>query len=110
MNLAPILPTARPLFRDVRHSQIQHLKQAVIRGEHGLGFRDLSKLTVESLNRICGVNQPPELLRELEIGTEIRPVGPPGLRNLGVLLIPMLRKNVQSVQRSGLVYCTIDGL
>lgn len=74
MNLAPILPTARPLFRDVRHSQIQHLKQAVIRGEHGFGFRDLSKLTVESLNRICGVNQPPELLRELEIGTEIRPV------------------------------------
>ena len=57
VNLAPILPAARPLFRDVQHSQIQHFQQAVIRGEHGFGFRDLPELTVEALNRICGVNQ-----------------------------------------------------
>ena len=58
VNSAPILTSASPLFRDVHHCQIQHLKQAVIRREDGLCFGYLAKLAVEAFYRIGRINQP----------------------------------------------------
>ena len=50
------------------------------------------------------------LLRVLEIGTEIGPVGPPGLGGFLAFLVPALLKGVQSIQGCLLVYSGIDRL
>ena len=55
MDQAPILPPSRPLLRDVYHGQIEHLEQAVVHGENGLGFRHLTELAVKALNGVGGV-------------------------------------------------------
>lgn len=73
MNHATVLPPSGPLFRNV-----QHLEQAVVRGEHGFGLGHLAQLPVEALNGIGGVDQPPYLLRVLEVGAQIGPVFLPG--------------------------------
>ena len=50
INLPPVLPAARPLFRDDDHGEVQHLEQAVVGGENKLGFDDFSELPVEIFN------------------------------------------------------------
>lgn len=40
----------------------------------------------------------------LEIGTQIGPIIPPGLRNFGVFLVPSLSEGVQCVQSGRLIY------
>ena len=87
MDHTPVLPTSGPLFRNVYHGQIQHFQQTVIRREYGFGFRHLAELPVEPLNCVGGIDQPADFLRVFEIGTQIRPVGPPGLGDLGVFLV-----------------------
>ncbi len=89
MNHAPVLPAAGPLFRDVDHRQIQHFEKAVIGRKHGFRLGYLPELTVKAFNRVGRIDQPSERLRKLEIGTEICPVTPPRLRNLGVFLVPV---------------------
>ena len=81
---APILAPSCPFSGNVHHGQIQHFQQAVIRGENGLGLGHLPQLAVEALNGVGGINQPPYLLGIFEIGTQIRPVVPPGTGNLRV--------------------------
>ena len=63
-----------PLFGDVQHGEIQHLEQAVICQENSLGFSHLTQLPIEAFYGIGRINQPPKLLRELEICAEICPV------------------------------------
>ena len=77
--LAPVLMVAGPLFRDVLHCQIQHLEKAVICRKYGFCLGNFPQLTVESFNCIGGIDQLSQLLRELEICAEIRPVFVPGL-------------------------------
>ena len=79
IDSAPVLTATGPLFRDVLHSQIQHLEKAVIGRKYGLRFGNFLELTVEAFNGIGRINQLPKLLRELEICAEIRPVFVPGL-------------------------------
>ena len=79
VDAAPVLTATGPLFRDVLHSQIQHLEKAVICRKYGFCFGNFPKLTVESFDCIGGIDQLPKLLRKLEIGAEIRPVFVPGL-------------------------------
>ncbi len=74
---APVLAPACPLCGDIHHRQIQHLKQTVIGRKYRFGFRDLAKLPVEAFNGVGGINQPPDLLWELEVCAEIRPILPP---------------------------------
>ena len=97
VNSAPILTSASPLFRDVHHCQIQHLKQAVIRREDGLCFGYLAKLAVEAFYRIGRINQLSQFLWVFKIGAEICPVISPGGRNLRIFPIPFGRKGVQSI-------------
>ena len=80
VNSTPVLTASSPLFHDVIHSQIQHLEKAVISRKYGLCLSYFLELSVEALYGICGINQLPKLLRELEIGAEIRPILIPGLR------------------------------
>ena len=68
MDHAPVLAPSGPFSCNVHHGQIQHLQQAVVGGKNGLGFRHLPKLAVEALNGVGGVNQPADLLGELEVG------------------------------------------
>ena len=79
IDSAPVLTAASPFFRDVLHSQIQHFEKAVICRKYGLGFRDLLQLAIEAFYGIGRIDQLPQLLRELEICAEIRPVFVPGL-------------------------------
>ena len=79
VDAAPILTATGPLFRDVLHSQIQHLEKAVICRKYGFCLGNFPQLTVESFNCIGGIDQLSQLLRELEICAEIRPVFVPGL-------------------------------
>ena len=95
---APVLPPACPFLRNIHHGQIQHFQKAVVCGEHGFGLGHLPELAVEALNGVGGVDQPPDLLGELEIDAQIGPILPPGPRDLGVFLVPALREGIQSVQ------------
>ena len=57
MDLSPVLPVSGPFFRDIHGCQIQHFQKAVIRRKYRLAFGHFPKLTVESFNGICGINQ-----------------------------------------------------
>ena len=48
VDAAPVLSATSPFFRDVLHSQIQHLEKAVISWKYGLCLGYFSKLTVEA--------------------------------------------------------------
>lgn len=74
MYHTPILPSAGPFFCNIHHGKIEHFEQAVVGRKHRFGFRDLAKLTVERLDRVRSIDQPPDLLRKLEIRTEISPI------------------------------------
>ena len=89
---APVLPSASPFLRNIHHGKIQHFQQAVICGEHGFCLGHFPKLTVEALDGIGRIDQAANLLGVLEIGAEMWPVIPPGLRDFGVFLIPMFGK------------------
>ena len=67
VDTAPVLTAAGPLFRDVLHSQIQHLEKAVICRKYGFCLGNFPELTVESFDCIGGVDQLSQLLRKLEI-------------------------------------------
>ena len=79
VDAAPVLSATSPFFRDVLHSQIQHFEKAVIGREYGLCLSHFLQLTVEAIYGIGSIYQLSELLRELEICAEIRPVFIPGL-------------------------------
>jgi len=68
VDRAPVLPPACPLLRDVHHGEIEHLEKAVVGGKDGFRFGHFPKLAVEALDGVGGVDQPPQLLRILEIG------------------------------------------
>ena len=79
IDAAPVLTATGPFFRDVLHSQIQHLKKAVISRKYGLCLSHFLQLTVEAFYGIGRIYQLSELLWELEICAEIWPVFVPGL-------------------------------
>ena len=79
VDAAPILTATSPLFRDVLHSQIQHLEKAVISRKYGLCLSHFLQLPVEAFYGIGRIDQLSELLWELEVSAEIRPVFVPGL-------------------------------
>ena len=91
---APVLPSASPFLRNIHHGKIQHFQQTVIRRKHGFCLGHLPKLAVKALDGIGRIDQTANLLGVLEIGAEIRPVIPPGLRDFGVFLIPMFGKGI----------------
>ena len=74
VDAAPVLSATSPFFRDVLHSQIQHLEKAVICRKYGLGFGDLFQLAIEAFYGIGSIDQLSQFLRELEICAEIRPI------------------------------------
>ena len=53
---APVLSPAGPFFRNVHHGQIEHLEEAVVRREDGLGFGHFSELAVEAPNGVSGID------------------------------------------------------
>ncbi len=79
IDTAPVLSTTGQFFRDVLHSQIQHFEKAVIDLEYGLCLGHFLQLTIEAFYGIGRIYQLSELLWELEISAEIRPVFVPGL-------------------------------
>ena len=101
-------PLPSPLFRNVYHGPIQHFQQVVTRGKDGLGLGHLVQLAVKTIDGIGSVDQSANLLGVLEIGAEISSVGPPGLRDFRVFLVPALPKGVQSIQGGLLVHSGID--
>ena len=74
IDLAPVLTATCPLFRDVLHSQIQHFEKAIIGRKYRLCLSHFLELSVEAFYGIGRIDQLTQLLRELEIGAEIRPV------------------------------------
>ena len=66
-DLPPILTVACPFFRDIHHRQIHHFQETVIRLEEGFVFGHFSQLAVESFDRVCGIDQPTNWLRILEV-------------------------------------------
>ncbi len=95
---APILTPPSSFPGNVHHGQIQYFQQAVIGGEYGLGLGHLAKLAVKAFNSVGGIDQPPNFLRILEISAEIGPVIPSGTGNLGIFLVPVLRKSPRCVE------------
>ena len=114
MDAAPVLPPTRPLFRNIHHRQIQHFQQTVVCRENALGFCNLPQLPVKALDRVRGIDQTADFLRIFEVGAEVRPVFLPrfcdlGIFDLGIFIVPILRKSLQSVQSSLFVHCCIHG-
>ena len=108
MNDAPILPPSRPFLRDVHYGEIQHFQQAVIRRKNRLGFGDLAKLAIEAFDGVGRVDQPANLLRELEIRAQIRPVFSLGSGDPGILLAPGCFKRVQGAECRWLIHRGIN--
>ena len=67
VDLPPVLPVSCPFLSDIHSRKIQHFQKTVIRRENSLAFGYFPQLTVESFNRIGGLNQAPYCLRVLEI-------------------------------------------
>ena len=88
-------------------SCIQHFQQTVVCLENALGFCNLPQLPVKALDRVRGIDQTADLRRIFEVGAEVRPVFPPRLCDLGIFIVPILRKSLQSVQSSLFVHCCI---
>ena len=107
MDAAPVLPPTRPLFRNIHHRQIQHFQQTVVCRENALGFCNLPQLPVKAIDRVRGIDQTADLLRIFEVGAEVRPVFQSRLCDLGIFIVPILRKSLQSVQSSLFVHCCI---
>ena len=110
VDQTPVLPPSGPFFRNIHHSQIQHFQQAVIGRKDGFSFGYLAELAVKALNGVGGVDQSAYLLGVLEVGAEIGPVGPSGLEDFWVFLVPALPKCVQSIQGCLLIHGGIDCL
>ena len=85
MDLSPVLPVTGPFFRDIHGCQIQHFQKAVIRRKYRLAFSHFPKLTVESFNGICGINQTSYSFWILEISGQCCPVIMPGFIDFRVL-------------------------
>ena len=81
-----VLPLSDPISSNVHHGQVRHFQRAVIRGKDRFRLGHLPQLPIDPLNGVGGVDQPAHLLEILEIGIQIGPVDPPGLRNLEVFL------------------------
>ena len=79
VDAAPVLTAASPFFRDVLHSQIKHFEKAVISRKYGLCLSHFLQLPVEAFYGIGRIDQLSELLWELEVSAEIRPVFVPRL-------------------------------
>ena len=94
LNIAPVLPPVGPLFRDVHHGPIQHFEEAVVCEKHGFRLGYLPGIPIEDFYGVGRVNQPPHLLRILEVGTQDWPGFPTGLRDFGIFLVPALRAKV----------------
>ena len=86
VDQTPVLTPAGPFSGNVHHGQIQHFQQTVVRGKDRLGFGDLPKLAVETLDGVGGIDQPANLLGILEVGAQMYPVVPPGREILGYFL------------------------
>ena len=106
----PVLAPAGPFFRNIHHGQIQHFQQAVIGGKDRFGLGHLAQLAVEALNGVGGVDQPPNLLRVLEIGAQVCPIGSPGLGDFRIFLVSVLPEGIQGIQCRLLIYGGIDRL
>lgn len=79
------------LFRAAAGSsgcRLTHFLVISIIAKYSLGH--LAELTVKALNDVGSVNQSADLLRVLEIGAEIDSVGPSGLGDFRVFLVPAL--------------------
>lgn len=61
----------------IHHCKVEYFQQAVVCREYGLGLCHLTELPVEVLYGIGGIDKPPCLIRVLEIGAEVVPVGAP---------------------------------
>ena len=88
--------------------QVQHFEQVFIRGKDSLGFGHFPELAVKTLNGVGSIDQPPKLLGILKVGTEVRPVFPPGLGDFGIFLVPTLHEDIQSGQGRLLVHSGTD--
>lgn len=107
MDAAPVLPPPCPLFRNIHHRQTQHFQQTVVCREDALEFCDLPQLPIKAFDCVRGIDQTADLLRIFEVGAEVGPIFLLRLCNLGILIVPVLCKSLQSVQSSLLVHCSI---
>ena len=105
---APVLTTTGPFLCDVLHRQIQQLEQAVIGREDRSSLGHLPKLPVKSLDRIGGIDQLSQFLREFEISAKIRLIFVPGLCDFRIFAIPDGSKLIQSLQRGRLIHRRIN--
>ena len=110
MNQAPVLSPSGPFLRNIHHGQIQHFQQTVIGRKYRFCLGHLAQLAVKALNGVGGVDQSSYLLRVFEICAQIGLIGPPGLGNFRVFLVPVHSKGVQGSQGSLLIHGSIDRL
>ena len=57
MDQAPVLPPAGPGICNIRHGQIRHFQQAVIRREERSSLGHLPQLPVEALGRVGRIDR-----------------------------------------------------
>ena len=104
---APILASVCPFSGNVRHGQVEHFQQAVVRWENELGLGHFPQLAIKALDSIGGIDQPPDFLGKFEVGAQIRPVVPSGVGNLGIFLVPARSKDLQRVQGGVFIHCGV---
>ena len=65
-NTGPIENGTGPLFGNVHVGQVQQLANGLLRGERSLVFGHFTELAVVAFNGVVGVNQAPDLGREIQ--------------------------------------------
>lgn len=71
VNHTQVLLASAPLFRNINYGQVQHFQQVVVGGKDRFSLRHFAQLAVKALNGIGGIDQSPDFLRVLGVGTEI---------------------------------------
>lgn len=90
-------------------------RYSIFRKLSSVGNTDLGLITFLSCQLkpsmvLVVVDQPPNLLGELEVGAQVDPVVSPGAADFGILLVPALRESVQSDQGRWFIYSCVDCL
>ncbi len=82
----PVPVTLCPFFDYISACKVKHLLQCAVTWKYTLCFCNLPVLAVQPFYDVCGIHDAPDIIGELEEGTDILPVAD----RIGVFLSPFL--------------------
>ena len=110
INIVPRHDRLTPVFSDVFNGDKDEFFKGVLGAEGPFGFGCFSQLTVETFDRVRGVNEAADLGAKGEHGAQALPVAPPVCDGRGVFFAPFFLQLVQGSKCGSFVRGLIDML